>query len=135
MEDSSTDYVLAEPAPTSARAPRAWSIVVLAVVLGAGVHSSKEALGPAEAALESVGIGPIGYAMLTTAPVALSFITPMIWGALWDRHPSFALVGAPVGELTSALLVALGLHVVCSHASNRRPRLGLAERQTWSSDC
>ena len=111
-EESSTEYELL---PATTRKPPAplgrWTTILLAVVLGVGVHSSKESLGPAEPALENaLGIGPVLYACLVIAPTALSLITPMLWGALWDRHASLVLLGAPLGELSGAAAIALGLH-------------------------
>ena len=90
-----------------------WSVITLAIVLGVGVHSSKESLGPAEPALESaLGIGPVVYAMLTIAPTALSLVTPMLWGALWTHHANYVLIGAPFGELFGAASIGLGLHIL-----------------------
>ena len=83
---------------------------LLAIVLGLGVHMSKEVLGPAEPALRDQGVGPIIFALINIAPTAMGFITPLLWGKLWDRRVELVLVGAPLGELVGAALIAFGLH-------------------------
>ena len=95
---------------------RSWiykaTTVFLAVSLGFGVHASKESLAPAEPTLEAVGVGPIAYACLTIAPTAMSFFTPLLWGALHGYNPAAVLICAPAGELSGALLLAGGLHLL-----------------------
>eukprot|EP00966_Prymnesium_polylepis_P103644 2399642-Prymnesium_polylepis.1 len=61
--------------------------------------------------LEDEGVGPFLYALLTIAPTAMGFFTPMIWGALWDRNVKWVLYCAPLGELIGACLIAAGLRV------------------------
>ena len=81
----------------------------LCIVLTAGAHYSEESLAPEEPALEALGFGPVTYALLTIAPTALGLVSPFVWGAMWDRHARSVLIMAPLGELTGASLIVLGL--------------------------
>ena len=98
--------------PQAASTVAVATTILLAILLGVGVHSSKEALGPAEPTLEAVGVSPIMYALLTIAPTAMSFFTPLLWGALSDSKPIIILILAPLGELLGAMLLAAGLHLL-----------------------
>ena len=89
--------------------------MLLAILLGVGVHSSKEALVPSEQKLEGLGLGPVGYSTLTVLPVLCSLVTPLYWGSLWDSTPHLVLLGAPGGELIGAVLIAAGMHTLKSH--------------------
>ena len=110
MSSSDRDYVAMGRHRTAAPYSAVVTIL-LTVLLGVGVHSTKESLAPAEPALEALGVGPLLYALITVAPTAMSFLTPMFWGSLWDRNANAALIGAPFGELLGTSLIALGLHL------------------------
>jgi hypothetical protein len=86
--------------------------LLLAVLLGVGAHAGKESLAPAEPALESLGLGPMAYALLTVMPIAMGVVTPMLWGALFDKSPRWVLLLAPMGEFAGAFLVAVGLNTL-----------------------
>ena len=83
--------------------------------MGVGAHVGKEVLAPEEPTLEALGLGPVSYALLTTAPIAMGIVTPIFWGALWDSSRRWLLVVLPpVGELCGAALqVYLHLLALC----------------------
>ena len=94
-EDPYAYKSMEESAPRAASTISVATTILLAILLGVGVHSSKEALGPAEPTLEAVGVSPVMYALLTIAPTAMSFFTPLLWGALSDYKPSIIPILAP----------------------------------------
>lgn len=104
------DYVEFQPLAVS-RKIHPVIACFLAIALGFGSHASKEALAPAESSLSALGVGPIGYAALTVAPIALGLVSPVLWGRLWDYDNRLAFMMAPSGELLGAVLVAGGLRV------------------------
>lgn len=111
-EDPYAYKSMEESAPRAASTISVATTILLAILLGVGVHSSKEALGPAEPTLEAVGVTPVMYALLTIAPTAMSFFTPLLWGALSDYKPSIIPILAPLGELSGAILITAGLHLL-----------------------
>ena len=70
-----------------------------------------QALAPAESALSALGVGPLGYAMLTISPIALGLVSPLMWGRLWDHNRELAFVLAPSGEMLGAVFLAIGLYL------------------------
>lgn len=96
---------------------------ILSIALGFGSHASKEAIGPAESVLESLGVTALGYACLTVAPIALGLVSPILWGRLWDHDDGLAFILAPSGEFAGAALLAAGLHM---HAFTEGAHLLLA---------
>ena len=106
---SDTPYTLF--ARSDGRRASSWPYLctLLAVLLGTGVHASKEALVPSEKSLEALGLSPVLYSLLTITPVALGIVTPLAWGRLWDTRAALVLVGAPLGELVGSGLTACGL--------------------------
>lgn len=82
-----------------------------AVALSFGSHASVQALAPAESALTSLGVSPLGYAALTVAPIALGLVSPLMWGRLWDANNGLACILAPTGELVGTMLLAAGLYM------------------------
>jgi len=107
---SDTPYTLFASSSDGRRAG-SWPYLctLLAVLLGTGVHASKEALVPSEKSLEALGLSPVCYSALTITPVALGIVTPLAWGRLWDTRAALVLVGAPLGELVGSGLTACGL--------------------------
>ena len=112
--ESTCAYTAFSDKPPPQDTSHRWRTILLAVLLGIGVHAEKESLGPAEPALEALGLGPFAYSLLTVAPVALGLATPVLWGFVWDRWSRWVLIGAPLGELIGALLVAAGLVLIKS---------------------
>lgn len=88
-----------------------WIVGLLVIALGFGAHASTQALAPAESALASLGVTPLGYAAITVSPIALGLVSPLLWGRLYDLDNALAFVLAPCGEMLGALLVAAGLLV------------------------
>ena len=87
----------------------ASSTVALAVGIAMGAHASKESLVPSEPVMEALGITPFAYSCLTVAPTVLGMVSPLLWGAAWDRRSPHVFVAAPAGELLGAVLIATGL--------------------------
>merc|ERR1719326_906414 len=97
-----------------------WVGGLMAIAMGFGSHASMQALGPAESALESLGVTPLGYAAITVLPIALGLVSPWLWGRLWDRDSSLAFVIAPSGEMPGAVLLAAGLYMHADDADTNR---------------
>ena len=110
-----SSYVLYEDVLT-VRVPiwRRALTLLLAVAIGLGSHASKESLAPAEPALEQVGLGAISYALLTISPIFMGAVTPLMWGAMYDRAPRWAVLLAPLGEGVGAAVVALGMSALAA---------------------
>ena len=69
-----------------------WVAGVLAIAMGFGSHASMQALAPAESALASLGVSPLGYAAIAVSPIALGLVSPLLWGRLWDHDSALAYV-------------------------------------------
>ena len=110
IDEHSTEYSLYEESRSSR--PPLLRTILLAVLLGCGVHASKEVLVPSEAHLEALGMSPVLYSAITVMPVALGMVTPILWGSLWDVAPWAVPVLAALGELIGAGLNLFGLHAL-----------------------
>ena len=107
------EYVLFETGVKSCSSSNACATLALIIALGFGSHAGKEAIAAAQPALEGMGLSPLEYAMLSVAPVAAGIVTPVLWGALYDRgfqHRVRVLQLAPAGEFFGALFISAGLH-------------------------
>lgn len=86
----------------------------LVLILGVGAHSSKQALGPLEPSLSAMGVGPVGFAILTITPSVAAMVMPLAWGAAWTMHARLVLRGSPLLQLCAQALLVCGvlLHTV-----------------------
>jgi len=83
--------------------------LALVLVLGVGAHASKQALGPLEPSLSAMGVGPIGFAILTITPGLAAMVMPLAWGAAWTMHARLVLRASPLLQLMAQVLLAGGV--------------------------
>ena len=123
MPQADVDYDYRDAQKKKDTSRRSWiykaTTVFLAVSLGFGVHASKESLAPAEPTLERQVLGRSPRVPHDCADSNVVF-TPLLWGALHGYNPAAVLICAPAGELSDALLLAGGLHLLLK--AGRRPR-------------
>jgi hypothetical protein len=93
----------------------------LVLLLGVGAHSSKQSLGPLEPSLSAMGVGPIGFAVLTITPGVAAMVMPLAWGAAWTLHARFVLRGSPLLQLCAQALLVCG--VLLHNTTNTVPIL------------
>jgi len=83
--------------------------VFLIVLLALGSHFCRNALAPAEPALEADGMSPLTYAVVTAVPALGSIAFPPFWGMAYMARARLVLLLVPIGMLLGQSVVAYGL--------------------------
>ena len=84
-----------------------WHVPAI-MLFGLGAHSTKQALAPAEPALHSAGMSPIGYALVSVMPAVGQILTPAAWGWLHSTRPLLSLRLCTAGVFGGQLLLFIG---------------------------
>lgn len=79
------------------------------IAFGISSHATKQAMGPAQVALERAGFSPVSFALVAASPLIGSILLPAVWGLFHKRFEAMAFAAVPSGELLGQALVALGL--------------------------
>mmetsp|Transcript_623 Transcript_623/g.1144 ORF Transcript_623/g.1144 Transcript_623/m.1144 type:complete len:471 (+) Transcript_623:54-1466(+) len=83
--------------------------VAFIILFALGSHFCKNALAPAEPALEAIGMTPLTYAMVTALPAFASVVFPIFWGMAYKARSRLVLLLVPIGMLFGQSVVACGL--------------------------
>eukprot|EP00933_Yihiella_yeosuensis_P074401 TRINITY_DN8331_c0_g1_i1.p1 TRINITY_DN8331_c0_g1~~TRINITY_DN8331_c0_g1_i1.p1 ORF type:complete len:535 (+),score=45.60 TRINITY_DN8331_c0_g1_i1:74-1678(+) len=83
--------------------------VLLVLLFGMSAHATKNALAPAQPALEQLGLSPLLYALVSASPVLGSICLPVAWGIAYNRYERLVLLIVPLGELIGHLVILTGL--------------------------
>lgn len=85
-----------------------WRHIPLVLLFGVSAHAAKNALAPAQPALEDMGVSPVLYSILAISPMFGSVALPAVWGHWYSRHERSVLIAVPLGELLGQLVIAVG---------------------------
>lgn len=91
--------------------------VVLVLLFSVGAHASRNAVAAAQPALERLGVDPILYSVIAATPMLGAIVFPTAWGAAYADYEKRVLVAVPVGQLVGQLLIAVGLWLFETSAS------------------
>jgi hypothetical protein len=83
--------------------------VLLTAAVGLSAHTSKNALAPAEPALEALGVSPLLYSVIYALTNLCGILLPMAWGFGYMKSPRLVLITVPLGTLVGQAVVAIGL--------------------------
>ena len=82
-------------------------VVSIVIIFGLGGHASTHALPVAAPLLEHLGLSPVAYATLLSAPILGQ--APSLWGVAYERAPRAVTLVTPLVLLLGLLLMAAGL--------------------------